>query len=206
MEKSLAVRKLLSSPTSGNDPRSGGTPQDEAAVQAAMKLWIVLARAHASVVAREQRDLIRYRLTRAEFGLLDALYFKGPLLLGDVQRALLVSSGGITYLIDRLEKRGFVQRRPSLDDRRAIYAALTAEGESFFREIFAEHVRGLAVTVSGLTLEEQAEATRLLKKLGTSAVRLTESATEARRSPATVNPGARAAQRRLVKTPPEIKE
>lgn len=154
-----------------------GGPQGEAAVRSAMHLWIVLSRAQASVVAREERDLVRHKLTRAEFGVMDALFFKGPLLIGEVQRKMLVSSSRTTYLIDRLEKRGFVQRRPSPDDRRAVYASLTPEGKRFFQKIFAPHVLGLAKSLSGLTMEEQAEAGRLLKKLGLGAARLTESET-----------------------------
>jgi len=178
MENLESFRELLSLHALEGRPLPDGASADEAAVQAALHLWIVLSRAHASVVVREQRDLAPYKLTRAEYGALDALFFKGPLLLGDIQRKLLVSSGGMTYLIDRLEKRGFVRRSPSPDDRRAVYAALTAEGQRFFREIFADHVRGLAKSLSALTLEEQAEVARLLKKMGTGAARLTQSETE----------------------------
>lgn len=167
MASTEVLRRLLSLPNGGC--------QEEAAVRSAMHFWVVLSRAHASVVAREQRDLRRYDLTRAEFGVLDALFFKGPLLIGDIQRKMLVSSSRTTYLIDRLEGRGFVRRSPSLDDRRAVYAALTAKGECFFGEIFADHVRGLAKSLSGLTLEEQNHAAGLLKKMGTGAVRLTQS-------------------------------
>jgi MarR family 2-MHQ and catechol resistance regulon transcriptional repressor len=171
-----ALRSLLATP-GGASPLSDSEPQDDAAVQSALHLWVVLARAHASVASREQRDLLRYKLTRAEFGVLDALFFKGPLLIGDIQRKMLVSSSGTTYLIDRLENRGLVRRSPSQDDRRAIYATLTDAGERFFREIFADHVRGLAKSVSGLDVDEQTEVTRLLKKLGTGAVRLTDAET-----------------------------
>jgi len=172
------LQELLSLPEKVT-PGAEAAGRDDVAVPSALHLWVVLARAHASVAAREQRDLDRHKLTRAEFGVLDALFFKGPLLLGDIQRKMLVSSGGTTYLIDRLEKRGFVQRSPSPDDRRAVFASLTGAGERFFREIFADHVRGLAKSVSALTLDEQAEAARLLKKMGTGAVRLTESEAQA---------------------------
>lgn len=169
-----ALRSLLAAPEFGKPP-SQSEPGDEAAVQSALHLWVVLSRAQASVVAREQRDLLRHELTRAEFGVLDALFFKGPLLIGEIQRKMLVSSSRTTYIIDRLETRGLVRRTPSPTDRRAVYASLTPEGERLFREIFAPHVRGLARSLSGLTLEEQAAAGRLMKKLGLGAVRLTES-------------------------------
>ncbi|MHB8766770.1 MAG: MarR family winged helix-turn-helix transcriptional regulator, partial [Deferrisomatales bacterium] len=96
-------------------------------------------------------------------------YFKGPLLLGELQRKVLVSSGGTTYLVDRLEQRGYLDRRRSPDDRRAVYAVLTAAGEAFFREIFPQHAQGLVESVSGLSRDEQVEVTRLLRRLGRSA-------------------------------------
>lgn len=140
-------------------------PADEG-VRTALKLWIVLARAQAAIAAHDQRNLDRCGLTRAEFGVLDALFFKGPLLLGEIQRKLLVSSGGTTYLIDRLAERGYVDRRRSPDDRRAVYAVLTPEGDAFFRGIFPEHAQGLVESVSTLSRDEQLELTRLLRKLG----------------------------------------
>ncbi|HEY0777923.1 MAG TPA: MarR family transcriptional regulator, partial [Gemmatirosa sp.] len=75
----------------------------------ALKLWVVLARAHAAIAARAAADIARHGLTLAEFGVLEALHHKGRMLLGEVQRSLLVSSGGVTYLVDRLERRGWVR-------------------------------------------------------------------------------------------------
>src|SRR5687768_2233491 len=104
-----------------------------------LKLWVVLARAYAAVSERAARDVARHELTLAEFAVMEALYHKGPLLLGEVQKKILVSSGGVTYLVDRLEQRGLVERQPCLSDRRARYAALTAEGKSLMVRIFPEH-------------------------------------------------------------------
>jgi MarR family 2-MHQ and catechol resistance regulon transcriptional repressor len=50
---------------------------------------------------------------------LDTLYHRGPMLLGDLQHRVLVTSGGISYLTDRLEKRGLVERREYAQDRGA---------------------------------------------------------------------------------------
>ncbi len=68
----------------------------------ALKLWVVLARSFRAVEAHAEADIARHELTLAEFGVLEALYHKGPLLLGDLQRRILVSSGGVTWLVNRL--------------------------------------------------------------------------------------------------------
>ena len=132
----------------------------------ALKLWIVLSRAFAAVEARVKADVARHGLTPAEFGVLEALQHKGPMLLNEVKQKILVSSGGITYLIDRLAAKGLVERRDCPADRRASYAALTAEGEALMQRIFPEHAAMLESVLSGLTEEEQAQATALLRTLG----------------------------------------
>jgi MarR family transcriptional regulator, 2-MHQ and catechol-resistance regulon repressor len=132
----------------------------------ALKLWVVLARAHNAVERRAQAHVQTHGLTLPEFGILEALYHKGPLLLGEVQRKILVSSGGVTYLVDRLVAKGLVERRDCPDDRRARYAALTPDGESLIQQIFPEHARRVAEAVAGLTGGEKQESVKLLRKLG----------------------------------------
>ncbi|MBX6365193.1 MAG: MarR family transcriptional regulator, partial [Gemmatimonadetes bacterium] len=135
----------------------------------ALKLWVVLARAHAAVEQRARADIARHGLSEGEFAVLEALFHKGPLLLGEVKRKILASSGGVTFLVDRLERKGLAERRRCPEDRRAIYAALTPAGEELMGRIFPEHAAAIAAAVSGLTASEQATAIALLKRLGLSA-------------------------------------
>jgi MarR family transcriptional regulator, 2-MHQ and catechol-resistance regulon repressor len=135
----------------------------------ALKLWVVLARALSSVQAHLQESVARHELTLTEFAILEVLYHKGPLLLGEVQRRILVSSGGVTYLVDRLTQKGLVERRECPEDRRARYAALTAEGESLIERIFPEHAACIERAMRGLTLEQQRRAIDLLRSLGKTA-------------------------------------
>jgi len=135
----------------------------------ALKLWVVLSRAHDAVARLARADIARHGLTEGEFGVLELLFHKGPQLLGEVRRKTLVSSGGTTYLIDRLVGKGLVERRPCPEDRRAIYAALTDEGEALLRGIFPPHAEAIEEAVSGLAPEERRQATVLLRKLGRAA-------------------------------------
>lgn len=131
-----------------------------------LKLWVVLSRAQAAIEAHARADVARHDLTLAEFGILEVLHHKGPMLLGEVQKKILVSSGGITYLVDRLEEKGLVERRECATDRRARYAALTPAGEELIERVFPEHARALELALAGLDREEKEEAIRLLRKLG----------------------------------------
>ena len=152
-------------------PASAGvidSPHAELAPEesSALRLWVVLARAHAAISAHATEDASRNGLTLAEFGILEALYHRGPMLLGEVQRRILVSSGGITFLVDRLTAKGLVERRSCPSDRRARYAALTPQGESLVAETFPVHAAVLSRVMSGLTPEEQERAADLIRTLG----------------------------------------
>jgi MarR family 2-MHQ and catechol resistance regulon transcriptional repressor len=136
----------------------------------ALKLFIVLSRAHLAAERHSQLDIARHELSPGEFAIMEALYHKGPLLLGEVQRKILVSSGGVTYLVDRLEANGLVERRECETDRRARYAALTRKGEQFMKKIFPGHAAALERAVSGLSAAEKKQAIDLLRKLGRTAV------------------------------------
>lgn len=141
----------------------------DAATASALKLFVVLARAKRAIDERVEESLGTLGLTHTEFAILEALYHKGPLLLGEVQRKILVSSGGITFLVDKLADRGLVERRLCATDRRARYAALTRKGEALMGEIFPAHAEMIREAMAGLSRAEQKEATVLLKQLGLAA-------------------------------------
>ena len=66
----------------------------------------------------------------SEFDVLITLYNApdGRLRMTDLANATMLSSGGLTRLIGRLEQRGFVRRDVDPDDRRAFHASLTPSG------------------------------------------------------------------------------
>ncbi|CAN5721233.1 MarR family transcriptional regulator [soil metagenome] len=134
-----------------------------------LKLYVVLSRARNAVGRIAEADIARHGLSPGEFAILEVLYHKGPLLLGEVQRKILASSGGVTYLVDRLEAAGLVERQECPADRRARYAALTPKGTQLMRRIFPDHARAIEQAVAGLTSDEKEQAIELLRKLGRSA-------------------------------------
>src|SRR5829696_2804797 len=141
-------------------------PDATPAEREALRLWVVLSRAFAAISELASADVARHGLTLAEFGVLEALYHRGPLLLGEVQRKLLVSSGGVTYLVDRLVAKGLVERTECPEDRRARYAVLTRAGESLLRRIFPQHATAIGRAVAGLGAAERRAVADQLKRLG----------------------------------------
>lgn len=137
--------------------------------QRALGFWVKLSRAHNAISALASADIAQHGLTIAEFGILEALYHRGPMLLGEVQKRILVSSGGITFLVDRLTAKGLVERRQCDSDKRARYATLTPMGEQLVMDVFPKHADAIVEAVAGLELAELEEASRLMRKVGLSA-------------------------------------
>jgi MarR family 2-MHQ and catechol resistance regulon transcriptional repressor len=163
----MATSVRLDSVASGTplNPEAHELQLDETS-SAALRLWVIMSRAHSAIAAHASADVARHGLTLAEFGILEALYHRGPMLLGEVQRRILVSSGGITFLVDRLTAKGLVERRTCQEDRRARYAALTSAGTELVAKIFPEHAALLTQVMEGLTVEAQCTAADLLRALG----------------------------------------
>lgn len=134
-----------------------------------LDLIVVLSRSYNWVMAHTNRDIRQHGLNPTEFGVLEVLYHKGPQPLQQIGEKILISSGNITYVVDKLEKKQLLIRKPCLEDRRVIYAELTEKGNQFLADIFPSHKEAIEKAVSGLTPEEQRQAIQLLKKLGRAA-------------------------------------
>jgi MarR family transcriptional regulator, 2-MHQ and catechol-resistance regulon repressor len=131
-----------------------------------LDLYIALSRASEWVNAHGDRDIRNYGLNRTEFGVLELLYHKGAQPIQQIGGKVLMSSGNITYVVDKLEKKEYVKRKTSTEDRRLVFAEITEKGKEFIEEVFPKHTEVIEKAVAGLTSEEKKIASQLLKKLG----------------------------------------
>ncbi|WP_349408893.1 MarR family transcriptional regulator [Pseudalkalibacillus sp. SCS-8] len=131
-----------------------------------LELFIVLSRAYQSIMEVARKDIRRFNLNLTEFGVLELLYHKGPHALQKIGGKILLASGSITYVVDKLEEKGYIERRPCPDDRRITFAYLTDKGKTLMEEIFPSHEEVLQQALSGLTEEEKQQAIDMLKRLG----------------------------------------
>lgn len=131
-----------------------------------LELYIALSRASEWVNAHADREIRKHGLNRTEFGVLEMLYHLGPQPLQQIGQKVLMSSGNITYVVDKLEKKELVKRRTSSQDRRLIYAEVTEAGCQFINNIFPSHAAVIKQAMDGLTEQEKEQAILLLKKLG----------------------------------------
>lgn len=76
-----------------------------------MRLYIALTRTYKAVPEKDQRNIRSCGLNTSEFGVLELLYNKGPHPLQQIGGKILVTSGTITYVIDKLAQKGLLIRR-----------------------------------------------------------------------------------------------
>src|ERR1700676_3467698 len=107
-------------------------------------------------------------LLPGEFDVLATLRRSGePYLLSPTRlyEAVMISSGGMTNRLDRLERAGLVERRPDPSDRRGKLIALTNAGRNVVDETIGRHVANEERLLSVLTPDEQEKLNVLLRKL-----------------------------------------
>ncbi|SEB53899.1 MarR family transcriptional regulator [Paenibacillus sp. GP183] len=133
---------------------------------ASLKLFVVLSKAYKTIMDRAIKDMKQQGMSPSEFTVLEVLYSKGKFPLQQIGDKILVTSGSVTYNIDKLEKKGLLKRVPCEEDRRVIYAEITEAGTELFDRIFPNHAKLVNTVMSGLSLNEKQQAAELLKKLG----------------------------------------
>ena len=88
-----------------------------------------LVREHSSAVIRHAAATAkRMGLEASELSALEHLQAAGPMTLGSLGERLSMSPGALTALVDRLEKKGYVERLPNPKDRRSALVRETEAG------------------------------------------------------------------------------
>ncbi|WP_096467810.1 MarR family winged helix-turn-helix transcriptional regulator [Aneurinibacillus soli] len=131
-----------------------------------LKLLIVLSRAHRAIMDRVTEDMRSYGLNPTEFAVLELLYHKGDQPIQHIGKKVLLASGSITYVVDKLEDKKLLERKPCPDDRRVTHAVITEMGKEWMGTIFPKHHKAIQEIFGGLDESEKETIIPLLKKLG----------------------------------------
>ena len=102
----------------------------------------------------------------SDFAVLEALLHKGPLAVNAIGKKVLLTSGSMTAAVDRLERRGLVERQDDPGDRRTRIVHLTGAGDVLIQKLFAQHAADMERAVAVLSKSEAQTLTDLLRKLG----------------------------------------
>jgi MarR family 2-MHQ and catechol resistance regulon transcriptional repressor len=129
-------------------------------------VWLVLWKAYDAVSKQARENIAELGLGLSDFAVLEVLLHKGPLPVNTIGAKVLLTSGSISVAVDRLEQRGWVERREDPSDRRSRTVHLTPAGCKLIQCAFAEHARAMDEAAAGLSESERATLVRLLKKIG----------------------------------------
>lgn len=135
------------------------------------RIWLKSTR---TVMDNVIEDIKGYGLTAENFMVLELLYNKGPHYIQTICDKLMIASGSITYVVNKLEKKELVIKRQDKTNRRFWKVELTVKGEALFNEIFPSHVNTIERNLASLDGEEKEQLAYLLKKVGLNSRALTE--------------------------------
>ncbi len=110
----------------------------------------------------------QFELHQGEFDVIATLRRSGnpyAMTPTDLHEGLMLSSGAMTSRLDRLERKGLIERVPSPNDRRSTLVRLTPAGLALIDKLLPLHVANEQQAMASLTQKEQAQLDGLLAKL-----------------------------------------
>ncbi len=131
-----------------------------------LKLFVVLNKCTLSIGKKSEKNIKITGLTVPQFSVLEMLYHKGDLKVGDIIEKSISSVGNISLIIDNLQKLEFVEKRKCKSDGRITYVSLTEKGRNLIASMWPGHEADLDNIMSVLNSEEKDTLITLLKKLG----------------------------------------
>jgi DNA-binding MarR family transcriptional regulator len=117
-------------------------------------------------VALANRALSGYQLSPAARQALAVLDGAGePLSPTEIARRLIVTTASVTSLLDTLERRGLVERRPDPADRRRLLVAITPTAQAMVRQYVPEVVALQGAVMSGIGEEDRQQLIAVLTRI-----------------------------------------
>ncbi|MCL1991230.1 MAG: MarR family transcriptional regulator [Defluviitaleaceae bacterium] len=135
----------------------------------ALKLLIVLSKSCASVAKVAETDIKRYGLNITEFAVLELLYHKGDIPIQKLASKMILASGSMTYVVDKLLSKGFITKETCEKDRRVTYACISPRGKEKIATVFPSHQLAIAELFTHLTASQKEALIDTLKIIGQTA-------------------------------------
>jgi MarR family 2-MHQ and catechol resistance regulon transcriptional repressor len=129
-------------------------------------LWLAMLRSTQAMDAVARQSMDRVGLGFSDFVLLEALLHLGPLTPSALGDKVGLTSGSITAAVDRLERRGLLQRADNPLDGRSRLVELLPAGSAIIEPAYAEHAADLQrVFASALSALQRRELFELLGRV-----------------------------------------
>ncbi len=113
-----------------------------------------------------EHDIVRGKgITLPQMHTLEVLGIHKPMRMKELAQRMGITTGTLTVLVDRLEDKGFVRRKPHESDRRSIIVELTESGEVMFAEHDRLHLRLIDELTAELSVPEREALLSCLDKM-----------------------------------------
>lgn len=136
----------------------------ESEQQVKIRTWVQLARTYLLILRRVTSAIAAHGLTLPQYDVMATLHFSEGVTQQELAERLLVTKGNVCGVLDRLEKAGWVQRRPDEKDARVNRLHLTPAGNAKIEKVFPDHDAVVLDAMGKLSAEE---ASALRDKLQT---------------------------------------
>jgi len=129
------------------------------------KAVIGIMRASNLLVDDLKKTLKNYPINATEFSVMEFLYSKGEKSIQEIRDRILLASGSATYVVDSLEKKGYIMRNVSQKDKRVTYIGLTETGMKLIDDIFPTHKKNTKKIFEKINDKELVILKEILKKI-----------------------------------------
>ena len=131
-----------------------------------LKIYIGLHRTLNHIDKMCNKLFAEYNLTMSQFAVLEALYHKGELSIGEVQEKILSSCGTMPLIVRNLEKRDLIIKRTDPSDKRKTLLSLTENGRLLITEVYPKNEEIIVNMMKIWTEDEKSDLATLFKKYG----------------------------------------
>jgi MarR family transcriptional regulator, 2-MHQ and catechol-resistance regulon repressor len=129
------------------------------------KPYLALMQTSKSIQERLRMEIAKSGLSLTEYSVLEVLYQKGKQTIQQIGNSILISSGSMTYVIDKLEQKGQLKRNACPEDRRVIHVTLTNQGIDLMKNLIPKHQESVDYMFGDLHADDSQEIVRLLEKV-----------------------------------------
>lgn len=131
-----------------------------------LKSLIILFKAHTNIENVVKKSLEGTTLSVNEFAAMEALYHKGALTTQSLIDLVLIPNSSMTYVLDVLKKKEYIERTRDENDKRIQRIILTDLGKTFFETVYEKHYEMLREVFDVLSETEEETLQTYLKKIG----------------------------------------
>jgi MarR family transcriptional regulator, 2-MHQ and catechol-resistance regulon repressor len=140
----------------------------------AIHTWSIMLKALRAVHHSALPPILKEGLGDSDFRVLDVLLHIGPMPVNALGPKVDLNPGSVSVAVDRLYKKGLVNRVESESDRRVRTVSLTEKGRRVFVLIFRQHAALIKRAFQDVSPEEQRQLEKVLERIARRAEELGE--------------------------------